>query len=156
MIETLYPDFAVRINKLISSYGEFHHMKLRVTQGLRTFEEQDKLYELGRANSKPMVTNSRGGYSFHNFGLAADLCFVSSDPYLVKMDKEESDFYWKELGRFGKMFDLNWGGDFSSPDRCHFEKDYGFELSELRRVYLAYGITDLWAVIDKKQKETLV
>ncbi len=43
----------------------------RLISGLRTWEEQDALYA-----KKPKVTNARGGYSWHNFGVAADAgCF---------------------------------------------------------------------------------
>jgi peptidoglycan L-alanyl-D-glutamate endopeptidase CwlK len=40
---------------------------IRVTQGLRTFEEQNALFA-----QRPKVTNAPGGYSMHNFGLAVD------------------------------------------------------------------------------------
>lgn len=48
--------------------------------GFRSFAEQDKLYAQGRTNkSKPIVTNARGGYSAHNYGLAIDFVIVSDE-----------------------------------------------------------------------------
>lgn len=37
----------------------------RLICGLRTYDEQDKLYA-----KRPRVTNARGGQSMHNFGVA--------------------------------------------------------------------------------------
>ena len=47
-------------------------VKMIVTQTLRTFEEQNALF-----NKKPKVTNAKGGQSMHNYGLAFD--FALSD-----------------------------------------------------------------------------
>lgn len=156
MIDKLFPDIQIRANKLISTFKELHHLQLRITQGLRSFEDQEKLYERGRTQDGPVVTYSRGGYSFHNYGLAFDCAFVGSDPYLEKQPKAERDFHWKEYGRLAEIYGLEWGGRFQTPDRPHCQKAYGFDLHELRRIYQAYGIGDLWSVIDKKIKETIV
>lgn len=39
---------------------------------LRSFEEQDALYEIGRTKPGRKVTYARGGQSPHNYGLALD------------------------------------------------------------------------------------
>ncbi|MGN7308723.1 M15 family metallopeptidase, partial [Bacillus subtilis] len=36
-----------------------------ITQGLRTVAEQDALYAQGRSKPGKVVTNARGGYSYH-------------------------------------------------------------------------------------------
>ena len=41
---------------------------VRVVQGLRTWTEQDALYAQGRTAPGKVVTNVRGGYSWHCFG----------------------------------------------------------------------------------------
>ncbi|MCX2486614.1 M15 family metallopeptidase [Pedobacter sp. MR2016-24] len=56
-----------------------------ITQTLRTFEESDALYALGRTKVNPdgktakkplgnIVTNAKAGQSYHNYGLALDFC----------------------------------------------------------------------------------
>ena len=45
--------------------------QVRVAQGLRTFAEQDALY-----NQKPKVTNAKGGQSIHNYGFAIDIVLI--------------------------------------------------------------------------------
>src|SRR5262245_49894508 len=53
-----------------------------VTQGLRTWKEQDALYAKGRTappiGKKYIVTNAKGGSSWHNFGLAFDIVVLDS------------------------------------------------------------------------------
>ena len=39
---------------------------------LRSKEEQDELYKIGRSLPGKIVTYARGGYSYHNYGLAFD------------------------------------------------------------------------------------
>jgi peptidoglycan L-alanyl-D-glutamate endopeptidase CwlK len=43
-----------------------------IVQTLRTFEEQDLLYQKGRTRPGPIVTNARAGQGYHNYGLAID------------------------------------------------------------------------------------
>ena len=50
--------------------------KVRITQGLRTFQEQDDLYAIGRTKPGKKVTNAKGGQSIHNYGFAVDICMM--------------------------------------------------------------------------------
>ena len=45
---------------------------VRISQGLRTFSEQDALYDMGRTAPGNIVTYAKGGESWHNYGLAID------------------------------------------------------------------------------------
>lgn len=45
-------------------------LKIRIVQGFRTFAEQDELYAQGRTKPGSIVTNARGGFSNHNYGLS--------------------------------------------------------------------------------------
>lgn len=56
-------------------------MRTLITDGLRTFAEQDRLFRIGRPSPPPpRVTNARGGQSNHNFGLAVDMYPVLPGP----------------------------------------------------------------------------
>jgi peptidoglycan L-alanyl-D-glutamate endopeptidase CwlK len=74
-LQELHPEFAARVQELLA-YMEGEGYPLLITQGLRTWEEQDTLYAQGRTARGKIVTQARGGYSHHNFGLAVDLCPV--------------------------------------------------------------------------------
>jgi len=73
----------------------------KVYSGLRTFEEQDKLYAKGRSIPGRIVTKARGGQSMHNYGLAVDLA-----PFNL-LTPEEWDLHWPNPHEAGNIwFDL--------------------------------------------------
>jgi len=70
----LHPVFRQRLAMLAERLAA-RGMKALITDGLRTFEEQDELFRIGRRNvpDESIVTNARGGESNHNYGLAVDM-----------------------------------------------------------------------------------
>ncbi len=100
-----------------------------ITQGLRTIAEQDALYAQGRTKAGKVVTNARGGSSFHNFGLAFDFCVVDTNGQLNwNVDKR-----WHRVGAIGESLGLEWGGRFKTiVDIPHFQLTFGLSLSDLR------------------------
>jgi peptidoglycan L-alanyl-D-glutamate endopeptidase CwlK len=57
----------------------------RFTHTLRTFEEQEELYKIGRTKLVDaegrrlgIVTKARGGQSYHQYALALDFCIMES------------------------------------------------------------------------------
>lgn len=100
-----------------------------ITQGLRTIEEQNELYAQGRTKTGKIVTNARGGYSYHNFGLAFDFAVLNADGS-VNWNVDEK---WKRVGQLGKSLGLEWGGDWKDfKDYPHFQMTFGLSLSDLR------------------------
>lgn len=100
-----------------------------ITQGLRTIEEQNELYAQGRTKTGKIVTNARGGYSYHNFGLAFDFAILNADGS-VNWNVDEK---WKRVGALGKSLGLEWGGDWRDfPDYPHFQLTFGLSLADLR------------------------
>ena len=91
-------------------------IQLNVISGTRTFEEQDALYAQGRSTDGNIVTNARGGYSNHNFGIAFDIGVFSGNRYL-----QESPLY-KAVGALGMELGLEWGGNWKTiVDQPHFQ-----------------------------------
>ena len=66
-----YPPFAGQLRDFESRLAAAK-LPFYLYMGLRTFEDQDKLYAQGRTKPGQIVTNARGGDSLHNYGLAAD------------------------------------------------------------------------------------
>lgn len=118
--------------------------KLLITQGLRTYAEQNELYAQSRTQAqlnavglsnvvaKPheqWATNARGGYSYHNFGLAFDFAVLDKDD---KIDWDTTAKY-NTVGALGKTLGLEWGGDWkSAKDRPHFQLTFGLSEAQLR------------------------
>jgi peptidoglycan L-alanyl-D-glutamate endopeptidase CwlK len=91
-------------------------IQIKIISGLRTFAEQEALYARGRTAPGPKVTNARGGFSNHNFGIAFDVGVFESDRY-----KGESPKY-RAVGVIGQELGLEWGGNWTSfVDQPHFQ-----------------------------------
>lgn len=107
-------------------------IKLRVTQGLRTFAEQDQLYRQGRAVPGKRVTNAVGGSSWHNYGLAYDVVeMLDGKPTWDTPN-------WEQIGSIGEENGLSWGGRWKKfKDLPHFEWHPGLIITTARKVYNA-------------------
>src|SRR5207245_1159897 len=80
-LAAVHPILATRARSLIDLCAHAS-ITTMVTQGLRTWEEQDALYAKGRTTppvGKPyIVTMAKGGQGYHNFGLAFDIVVLDS------------------------------------------------------------------------------
>jgi len=116
------------------------NLAIRVVQGLRTFQEQQDIYDQGRVKPGKVVTNAKPGTSFHNYGLAIDICFLfKQSDGTYKYDDEKS---WLTGPNHKKVVDLlkskgfTWGGDFKTiTDKPHFEMSFGYSIKTLLNKY---------------------
>jgi len=124
-IKNLHPKIRNRVRQFINSMYR-KGIKLRITSGFRTFEEQDELYAQGRTKPGKIVTQSKGGESVHNYCLAFDV-----------VDTEKGyNTDWNLIGKTGKEFGFEWGGDWISfIDRPHFQDKFGLSTSEMKNRY---------------------
>ena len=114
-----------------------------VTSGYRSSDEQNKLYSQGRTSKGAIITNTRGGHSQHNWGIAVDL----ANNFDVDKDGKVTDDTWNEKGfsmiaKIAKSSKVGfkWGGDWSGfKDRPHFYiGDWGSTTQKLREKYGTY------------------
>lgn len=124
----VHPLVATKARQLIErAYRE--GINVIITQGLRTVEEQNELYAQGRTKPGKIVTNAKGGYSYHNYGLAFDFAVLNDDGS-VSWNVDEK---WKRVGAIGKSLGLEWGGDWKYfKDYPHFQYTFGLSLADLR------------------------
>jgi LysM repeat protein len=120
-------------------------LAILVTQGVRTWEEQDALYAKGRTvpplGPSHIVTKAKGGQSYHNFGLAFDIVVLDS---MGKTEWNTSHPGWKRAAEAGRSVGLEWGGDWKGfKDIPHFQYTGGLALAECR-VLFADGIEAVW------------
>lgn len=107
---------------------------LHVTQGLRTMAEQTALYEQGRNGRGHIVTNAKAGQSFHNYGLAYDVCPSQPNGAFDWSTDGPAVARWQRIGALGKALGLRWGGDFHSiKDLPHFEWSGSLTLHDLEQ-----------------------
>jgi peptidoglycan L-alanyl-D-glutamate endopeptidase CwlK len=119
-VQPLARELLARLNALFAAERRFTIAK--IIDGSRTWSQQNKLYEIGRTRPNDdgfmlRVTNARGGYSMHNFGLAFDLGLFDEHEGVYLDDSPLYD----EAGEVGKSLGLAWGGDWDKPDKPHFE-----------------------------------
>lgn len=128
----LHPRFAEKLKEL-DRYCSSNNMNLEFSTGYRSIEEQNKLYAQGRTEPGQKVTNAKGGYSQHNYGIAADFFKnVKNHAY------DDADFFEK-VGAQAKSIGLAWGGDWTQPDRPHlYLPDWGSTTGILRERYGTY------------------
>lgn len=101
-----------------------------ITQGLRTIAEQDALHAQGRTKPGQIVTNARGGYSFHNFGVAIDFCLLKPDGKSVSWEVGRD---WMIVVEIAKELGFEWGGDWTNfKDYPHFEMTFGLTTAQYR------------------------
>ncbi|MBP3951118.1 M15 family metallopeptidase [Bacillus suaedae] len=102
---------------------------VQITHGLRTISEQNALYAKGRTATGSIVTNAKGGYSYHNFGLAIDFVVLNSDGSA----NWTVDNRWRRMGAIGEALGLEWGGSWTSfKDYPHFQHTFGLTTAQLR------------------------
>jgi peptidoglycan L-alanyl-D-glutamate endopeptidase CwlK len=121
------------------------YVRVRFSDTLRTFKEQDQLYKQGRTESGKIVTWVKGGGSYHNYGLAIDIVLL--------LDKDKNGTFesaswdttydgnnnkvpeWLECVEIFEHYGWQWGFINSKGKRYdlpHFQKTFGFKALELK------------------------
>lgn len=136
-IELMHPIIREQLKK---DYLEINRrlpkgVRLRFTHTLRTVAEQNALYAQGRTIKGSIVTWVKGGFSYHNYGLAFDI--------VILLDKDNNgtfeslswaiDKYWLQVSEFFKSKGWSWGGDWKTKkDNPHFEMTFGKTTTQLK------------------------
>jgi peptidoglycan L-alanyl-D-glutamate endopeptidase CwlK len=116
VIETLLPEVRPYARELLFNAAAAG-IRIKIISGLRTYEEQDRLYAKGRTiPNTSIVTHARGGESNHNFGTAFDIGVFEGNQYLDDSPK------YKAVGVLGMELGLEWGGNWKTiVDQPHFQ-----------------------------------
>lgn len=138
-------------------------VQILITQGLRTIAEQDALYAQGRTKPGAIVTNARGGYSYHNYGFAIDFALLlpngSSVSWDTRMDGNNNQIAdWQEVVKEAKALGFEWGGDWTSfKDYPHFQMTFGLTLTQLRAGAKpsSSAVESAYKIINRKKEEAL-
>ncbi len=115
VIASLLPEVRPMARALVQK-ASVSGITIKVISGLRSPEEQDALYAQGRTAPGSIVTNARGGYSNHNFGIAFDVGVFERNRYRPESEK------YKAVGVLGMDLGLEWGGNWKTiVDQPHFQ-----------------------------------
>lgn len=134
LLAELHPSIQPLAAKLIQLAAQQGY-SLVLCEGYRSYEYQDQLYAKGRTSPGAVVTGTRGGESWHNFGLAFDVAMVAPgpDPKKGQPSWPKNRDVWQVIGNLGKSIGLGWGGDFTKiADYGHFEFHPGITIANAR------------------------
>jgi len=124
--------------KLLVRKAARRGIEIVITHDFRSIEEQDALYNQGRSIAGNIVTNAKGGESYHNYGLAIDFALQTPEGDVV-WDMERDDngngkADWLEVVELAKELGFTWGGDWANfPDYPHLQMDFGLSINDLKR-----------------------
>lgn len=124
------------------------NMAIRIVQGLRTWKEQDALFQQGRTTPGKIVTRAKAGSSYHNYGLAIDFAILydkdSNGTFEELSWDTAKDFDkdgiidWQEVVKTFKAKGYEWGGNWRTfKDLPHIQKTFGYNIATLRAKYAA-------------------
>jgi peptidoglycan L-alanyl-D-glutamate endopeptidase CwlK len=129
----LHPVVKAKAEKVVRDMALLGH-KVTTFQGFRSFAEQDALYAQGRTKPGAVVTNARGGDSYHNYGLAVDIVFVVNGK-----PSWDAKHPWATLGKIGKSHGFQWGGDWQAfKDLPHLQYT-NYTLDDLKNNRVNYS-----------------
>ncbi|WP_373895024.1 M15 family metallopeptidase [Virgibacillus sp. CBA3643] len=133
----LHPIVEEKKNELLEQAAAID-IDVVITDEMRSMERQDELYEQGRSTNGNIVTNARGGESYHNYGLAIDYALrddnggVIWDIHYDGNDNGVSD--WFEVADLAKELGFDWGGDLENfKDYPHLQMDFGLSIHQLQK-----------------------
>ena len=149
-IAKLHPTIREEVTKIIQEcdFALTGKAKVRITQGLRTFAEQEALYAQGRTKPGKIVTKAKAGQSVHNFGFAIDICLIIDNKIASWETAKDWDndqvADWYECVKIFAKHGYEWGGNWKTfKDLPHFDKK-GFnnwrKLSKLKQDKNGYVI----------------
>ena len=130
-IKKLDPRIRCTVKHLINFMEDKYKVRMRVTDGYRSHAQQNELYKKGRTTKGPVVTWVKAGYSYHNYGLAIDVCTI-----------ENGKAYWREkdyklFNNEAVKFGAEWGIKFK--DKPHFQFRFGKTASQHYQDYKDRG-----------------
>jgi len=131
-INLLHPKVRQLFTDFIDDAENSLNISLSIVQGLRSFSQQQAIYDQGRTKPGEIVTWSPAGTSYHNYGLAIDVC-----PYNDGKGGLNWNYDFAKLLPFAQKHGITWGGNFpvGKKDTDHFENKLGYNWRDLLHKY---------------------
>lgn len=154
-VVAFHTKFADAIQQTLNE-AKARKLNVALYSGIRSAEEQDNLYALGRTVKNPdgvsfekpmgnIVTNGQAWSGWHCYGLAADLVFKDAKNNWTWNKKPEE---WEQLGIIGEIFGLQWGGRWKMKDYPHFQLTGTLKnVQEAKKILFRDGIEAVWNLV---------
>lgn len=107
---------------------------LLITSTYRDKQSQDALYAQGRTVAGKIVTNAKGGQSFHNYRVALDVVPMRNGKPVWGTTAPEDKALWDKVGEIGEACGLSWSGRWKGKMRemAHFQYTAGLTLEDFQ------------------------
>jgi peptidoglycan L-alanyl-D-glutamate endopeptidase CwlK len=130
-LDELLPPVKERVEAFISDCHS-NGIDLLVTSTYRDSESQDALYAQGRTTAGYIVTNAKGGESYHNYRCAVDVVpLVNGKPVWSTGGLDGA--LWAKVGEIGERNGLDWAGRWQTfKEMAHFQYTGGLTLADLK------------------------
>jgi hypothetical protein len=117
-VDYLAPLFRAAVERAITECNDpVNNLSAVVYETYRSNELQEVYYARGREVIPPPtpVTNAKTNlYSWHGYGLAVDVIHKTKG-------WDAGDKWFRDVAEIFKKHGCKWGGDWTSPDRPHFQ-----------------------------------
>lgn len=105
-------------------------VELVVTSTYRDNESQNALYAQGRSKPGSIVTNAKGGQSFHNWRVAFDIVPLRNGKPIWGTAGVDGQI-WQAIGAIGVEEGLEWAGNWKKfKEYPHFQYTGGLTLAD--------------------------
>lgn len=125
-IKSLHPKIRNMAKEFVNRAKKELNMDVAIISGYRSFAEQDKLRKKYLAGEGGKALPA--GHSMHQYGLGFDTVEVSP---MYGFAKGYPESRWNKIGAIGKKIGFEWGGDWKSKDRPHFQKTFNKDYKQL-------------------------
>jgi peptidoglycan LD-endopeptidase CwlK len=134
-VNALHPKVIGQFTSFIDAIETATGRIFRMVQGGRTFAQQDAIYAQGRTKPGKIVTNAKGGQSYHCYWIAGDIV-----PFMIGSTTElDWAFNFQTIRQIAIDNGLECGMDWPKPltDLDHFENRFGYSWEQLLEKYNA-------------------
>jgi peptidoglycan L-alanyl-D-glutamate endopeptidase CwlK len=131
-LDDLHPYVAYLGKQLVLACQQSLDCDLLVTSTYRDHESQNALYAQGRTTPGNIVTNAKGGQSFHNYQCAFDVVPVRNGKAVWGTTGPDG-VLWQNIGMLGESLGLEWAGRWVSfKELAHFQYTAGLKLADFQ------------------------
>jgi peptidoglycan L-alanyl-D-glutamate endopeptidase CwlK len=133
----LAPFFSEKLRLAIQECNEAG-LNVALFEGLRSPDRQDFLFGQGRTREGNKVTNAMGWQSWHQYGVAADLCF-----------KENGNWTWKKGQPWDQVHAIfhKHGFETLKFEKAHVQITGGMSVRKAMTIAQKDGLLALWSII---------
>lgn len=130
-IEDLHPTVQAKA-RAFEAACDAEGIDILFTSTYRDKESQNALYAQGRTVRGKIVTNAKGGQSFHNWRVAFDIVPLRNGKAVWSTTGEDGKL-WAKIGAIGERCGLEWAGRWKTfKEMAHFQYTEGLMLKDFQ------------------------